>query len=1210
MSEGISGSRPFGERYRDATGQQGDAQFPLSAPTGPMFRSRDPENESPRYEHHRRFSPSQLQHLEQMGIPNDGVSTVYFSHGEQGAREAYQFARYISGGPNGAPAILANVRDTGNPEFQGELDRLRREGAATDALTAGLSIGAGGAAASRTGSLQVVSARRSDGGGHTQGNSGPNGGGWSSGPGRPGGGGAPRGPHGGGGTMTATMPETLRGAGAPRAPAANVITPTGGQLGNTAGPQASLVQTQLSPFTNAAAQFALGDQPQRQAETQNPGLIPDGLGPQVATGIGAGRREVQDTTGAGLGAAAQEQLNSGRSGQGPAQGREGFGLADMEGAPQDPVHGPDAVARNEAETERRLAESDAAFRANRAVGQAVNAERSDEVTQRLNNINAGGRSQEHDFVRAGRVVDALPQTLGPEGFAAYEEIMSDPIWRSALEREAHNPRFLDFVHAIIKGDIEPRVATNRLRNDDPDTVGAPPITGLSRGRDWDIPDVERLLRPNEQDAFRRYAEAFPDVAQIVFEAGYDAGAGQMRDAIRALLNGAYGQDVAASLRSGGLAGGRGGPPFNTSPYPGTGGEFPEPENTPDTQQAGRAEERRRIIVPGAANDQKIHLPYATGETDDTAQSAPSIIRTDQPVVAGPDEPQIWTPGSAQPPIRTEEDLQDLARQSRQYREETGRPVGNVITALLNRNCGQLPDTICDIHSHEGPVAPGLEELQNGRVGYGPGFGSYDPRFMGVRPPGLTDEQWMDMTVARLIAQTESMGGGQTVFFPVAPRFRERPEGSDGKRPDGTPDMDYYLSREFIDGNPSAQTILGVLQVNWAEGTVSTNQMINDRYGHPAVMPIQGLPIRDLEELIGRSIPRGIETIEFVSAPAGCQLHFSGTEVDEGLADNLAALIRHENETLGTNIIAEHHVLGLSAGNPREDGSHRNIYLSLEELTKAEKRFGLKPGTLKALWGETNLSKEIVHSLGGQTPLVYNTPEEKANLTRWAQAMGETGMPVIIHCDSGTAAETDRLNTTGSLSALRLPSNNANIESLMEFANSAPDTTIVWAHGGGLGFTVQMPPDHLDQLRKVLENAPNVVIDMSWDAIHPYIAEDPAGWARLIADHPTRFMFGSDTIATTQNPAPNSRLNVAESLRRTGLLDELDRIDPDLKEALFSENFNTHITPGLERATQFRLHPENAEWLENGAEGPPPFIWQRGADGEYLDQMIRNPARGE
>jgi len=585
MSEGISGSRPFGERYRDATGQQGDAQFPLSAPTGPMFRSRDPENESPRYEHHRRFSPSQLQHLEQMGIPNDGVSTVYFSHGEQGAREAYQFARYISGGPNGAPAILANVRDTGNPEFQGELDRLRREGAATDALTAGLSIGAGGAAARQTVGPQVVSARRSDGGGHTQGNSGPNGGGWSSGPGRPGGGGAPRGPHGGGGTMTATMPETLRGAGATRPPAANVITPTNGQLGNAAGPQASLVQTQLSPFTNAAAQFALGDQPQRQAETQNPGLIPDGLGPQVATGIGAGRREVQDTTGAGLGAAAREQLNSGRSGQGPAQDREGFGLADMEGAPQDPVHGPDAVARNEAETERRLAESDAAFRANRAVGQAVNAERSDEVTQRLNNINAGGRSQEHDFVRAGRVVDALPQTLGPEGFAAYEEIMSDPIWRSALEREAHNPRFLDFVHAIIKGDIEPQVATNRLRNDDPDTVGAPPITGLSRGRDWDIPDVERLLRPNEQDAFRRYAEAFPDVAQIVFEAGYDASAGQMRDAIRALLNGAYGQDVAAWLREGGAAGGRV-PPGGNTPYAGTGATFPDPERQPEVGQAG------------------------------------------------------------------------------------------------------------------------------------------------------------------------------------------------------------------------------------------------------------------------------------------------------------------------------------------------------------------------------------------------------------------------------------------------------------------------------------------------------------------------------------------------------------------------------------------------------------------------------------------------
>ncbi|MGY6645257.1 MAG: glutamate cyclase domain-containing protein [Salinarimonas sp.] len=389
------------------------------------------------------------------------------------------------------------------------------------------------------------------------------------------------------------MPETLRGAGAPRAPAANVITPTHGQLGNTAGPQASLVQPQLSPFANAAAQFALGDQPQgpstqRQAETQNPGLIPDGLGPQVATGINEGRRAAPDTTGAGLGAAAQEQLNSGRSGQGPAQGREGFGLADMEGAPQDPVHGPDAFEARAAAGEARRAASDAAFQQRSEAGQEANARRSAEVAARLDQINGSAPQGVPDFVEARRIVDALPQTLGPEGFAEYEKIMSDPIRRSALEEQAHNPRFLGFVQSIIAGNIDPQVATNRLRNDDPDTVGAPPITGLSRGRDWDVPDVERLLRPNEQDAFRRYAEAFPDVAQIVFEAGYDASAADMRDAIRALLNGAYGQDVAAWLRSGGAAGGRSGPPGGNTPYAGTGATFPDPERQPEVGQAGAA----------------------------------------------------------------------------------------------------------------------------------------------------------------------------------------------------------------------------------------------------------------------------------------------------------------------------------------------------------------------------------------------------------------------------------------------------------------------------------------------------------------------------------------------------------------------------------------------------------------------------------------------
>lgn len=1196
MSEDISGS--ISERYRHLT-ERAPSGFRDLSEAGETIRSSDGANGYREFVASGGFSPAERDALRQLGIPNDR-NTAFFPPGRVGADQYIQFVETVTSGDfNRIPRYLANHPGERGSHFEARIEEYRR-----DYVLAGTTMFLGTVA---SGAAQVAGARAPGGcnrmpgnnmDGRAGGNDGPRGPGGSSGPYRGGGGGgAPRGPHGGGVGVAQQLEQQLPGLS--NQPAANFITPTRGQF-RSAAPQPSLVQQPAtSPLAVAAGQIAFGNQrevqPPPQTQTEAPGLIPEGFPGAGASGVTvSGRRPEPDVT-----VGDTDGRRTGRESRVPDTDQH-FGLSDMpRGTPlsQQPVYSPDTSSLQNPEMQAlrdqhiRGVEERATAREQTRAGQAPPAR--------------------HDFQNARDVVDSLPDMLGPEGFAEYEKIMSDPIRRSALEEQAHNPRFLGFVQSIIAGNIDPQVATNRLRNDDPDTVGAPPITGLSRGRDWDVPDVERMLRPNEQDAFRRYAEAFPDVAQIVFEAGYDASAGQMRDALRALLNGAYGQDVAASLRSGGLAGGRGGPPFNTGPYTGTGGEFVDPENTSDTQQAGRAEERRRIIVPGAANDQKIHLPDAIGETDDTAQSAPSIII---PGMIGPDEPRIWTPGEAYQPMKTEEELRRLAQQSRQYREENGEPIGNTLLALFNNTFGQAPTTICDIHSHEGVCDPRTLERQAGRPGYSPGYGSYDPDFRGDPPAGLTPEQEADWLVDRLITQAQEMGGGQTVFFPVAPRFGSETTSSalqdeDEAQQDGGAAQRRRTQRYYLSRDENGKTILGVLQINRGENTVSTDQMISGPDGNPVLAPFT-LSIGEFEELTGHSIPRGVDTIEFVSASAGCELHFSGTDVDEGLADNFASIIRHENEIRGTNYVAEHYVLGLTSGNPREEGSFKNIYRSLNELNRAEKDYGLQPGTIKALWGETNLSKEIVHSLGGQTPLVYNTPEEKANLTRWAQAMGETGMPVVIHCDSGTAAETNRLNTTGSLSALRLPSNNANVESFMEFANSAPDTTIIWSHGGGLGFTVQMPPDHLDQLRKVLEAAPNVVIDMSWDAIHPYIAEDPAGWARLIADHPTRFMFGSDTIATTQNPAPNSRRNVVESLVRTGLIRELDRIDLYLKEALFSENFNTHITPGLERATQFRLYPENAEWLENGAEGPPPSIWQRGPDGAYLDQMIRNPARGE
>jgi hypothetical protein len=511
-----------------------------------------------------------------------------------------------------------------------------------------------------------------------------------------------------------------------------------------------------------------------------------------------------------------------------------------------------------------------------------------------------------------------------------------------------------------------------------------------------------------------------------------------------------------------------------------------------------------------------------------------------------------------------------------------------VTFITNNSFGRVPTDVHDIHSHESVKIFGDTEKEGGH-------GSYDLLYAGNRPPGLTDEQWQDLMINRLIEQSTT---GKTIIFPVAPVFPKRITGSNGKLADGTPVPDYYAAKDA-----SNKTIHGTIEIR--DGRAISSEAIFDRNGNRAIVPFN-IPVKELEALIGRKVPPDTKSLTYVTSLAGCELHFSGPEIDEAVLKSHTTLIKREQEIHGTNVIAEKYIVGLTAGNPRADDSARNVYNSIGEINIAEAKAGLPPGTVGAIQGETNLSKELVHAMGGQTPLVYNSPAELKNLNNWADAMGKAGMPVIIHLDSGTPTQANLNKFSGGLAAFRAPSNLANIDSFVKFANDNPNTTIIWAHAG-LGYTIEMPPGYLNTLQDVLDRTKNVTIDISWDAIHRYIAEDPKEWARFIANNEKSLYFGSDTIATTQNTRPNSRLDVAKSLEDTGLLRELDKIDPTLKERLFSGNFEETIVPAVERVKKWRTNPDVAKWLktkdfENGV--PPPFIWRPNDSGDY--QLIKNP----
>ena len=86
----------------------------------------------------------------------------------------------------------------------------------------------------------------------------------------------------------------------------------------------------------------------------------------------------------------------------------------------------------------------------------------------------------------------------------------------------------------------------------------------------------------------------------------------------------------------------------------------------------------------------------------------------------------------------------------------------------------------------------------------------------------------------------------------------------------------------------------------------------------------------------------------------------------------------------------------------------------------------------------------------------------------------------------------------------------------------PETTIIWAHTG-LGRVVKPTPDHLRLLESLLSDTDfsHLYFDLSWDEVAKYVVEDEAtttAWAELIETYPTRFLFGSDSVAPASQEA--------------------------------------------------------------------------------------------
>ena len=155
-----------------------------------------------------------------------------------------------------------------------------------------------------------------------------------------------------------------------------------------------------------------------------------------------------------------------------------------------------------------------------------------------------------------------------------------------------------------------------------------------------------------------------------------------------------------------------------------------------------------------------------------------------------------------------------------------------------------------------------------------------------------------------------------------------------------------------------------------------------------------------------------------------------------------------------------------------------------------------PGVFSGI-GEFSVHKEFVSSkIAGHAASLRNPA-----LGRILEAVAEIGLVAILHCDIDTVRAGERPT---------------HYDSLLNVLAAHPGASVIWAHTG-LGRFVGPADEHVALLEEMLTDPryDHVVMDISWDEVAKYVvatADTAEVWAALIEKHPTRFLFGTDSVA--------------------------------------------------------------------------------------------------
>lgn len=178
---------------------------------------------------------------------------------------------------------------------------------------------------------------------------------------------------------------------------------------------------------------------------------------------------------------------------------------------------------------------------------------------------------------------------------------------------------------------------------------------------------------------------------------------------------------------------------------------------------------------------------------------------------------------------------------------------------------------------------------------------------------------------------------------------------------------------------------------------------------------------------------------------------------------------------------------LSGINPNDKNSDALIRQVLE----------LDPGLWQGIGEIFTRHDDLTSLIDGETPRADNEA-----LSRIYHLAAEYDLPVMLHSNITSKREDNPLY----------------LEEVEAPLRNHPHVRFIWAHAG-TSKEIHRHQTKLDfllpTLTRMLEQYPNLYIDLSWTVLHPYLLDaegnpDPK-WVQLVSSYPARFMLGSDVV---------------------------------------------------------------------------------------------------